>query len=183
MDDFDRVSWRHDNTSDSSRPTSSGTGIIDSFESHDINGKQPANPLTEEDDGTVHPPDLSTLGFGNGMDGVMECTVGSPLKENNGTKDAYISYLVTTHVCRSSLINRIWGANQPYRPISSRSSVPTFPCVDGSLISITYTERSIVNIQHAQSRHCQISSAWSMCGGIGSDPTLRKGGHGRCTAL
>lgn len=30
--------------------------------------------------------------------GVLECTVDTPLKENDGTKDAYISYLITTHV-------------------------------------------------------------------------------------
>ncbi len=28
----------------------------------------------------------------------LECTVGSPIKENDGTKDAFVSYLVTTHV-------------------------------------------------------------------------------------
>jgi hypothetical protein len=38
--------------------------------------------------------DLAGIG-----DGVLECHVDSPLKENDGTKDAYISYLVTTHVC------------------------------------------------------------------------------------
>lgn len=38
--------------------------------------------------------DLAGIG-----DGVLECQVDSPLKENDGTKDAYISYLVTTHVC------------------------------------------------------------------------------------
>lgn len=32
-------------------------------------------------------------------DGRLECTVEAPLKENDGTKDAYVSYLVTTHVC------------------------------------------------------------------------------------
>lgn len=32
----------------------------------------------------------------------LECTVGSPIKENDGTKDAFVSYLVTTHVCRLS---------------------------------------------------------------------------------
>ena len=37
--------------------------------------------------------DLAGIG-----DGVLECRVDSPLKENDGTKDAYISYLVTTHV-------------------------------------------------------------------------------------
>ncbi|KAK2599962.1 intercellular trafficking and secretion, partial [Conoideocrella luteorostrata] len=27
----------------------------------------------------------------------LDCTVGSPLKENDGSKDAFISYLITTH--------------------------------------------------------------------------------------
>jgi hypothetical protein len=35
---------------------------------------------------------------GIGVDGTLECTVDTPLKENDGTKDAYVSYLVTTHV-------------------------------------------------------------------------------------
>jgi hypothetical protein len=33
----------------------------------------------------------------------LECTVTQPIKENDGTKDAYISYLVTTHVSRPPL--------------------------------------------------------------------------------
>lgn len=36
-------------------------------------------------------------GMGLG-DEVLECNVSSPLKENDGTKDAFVSYLVTTHV-------------------------------------------------------------------------------------
>lgn len=31
-------------------------------------------------------------------EGRLDITVGSPQKENEGTKDAYISYLVSTHV-------------------------------------------------------------------------------------
>lgn len=38
----------------------------------------------------------STQGIGREK---LECTVGSPIKENDGTKDAFVSYLVTTHVC------------------------------------------------------------------------------------
>ncbi|RMZ79371.1 hypothetical protein DV738_g3366, partial [Chaetothyriales sp. CBS 135597] len=34
---------------------------------------------------------------GISRDGVLEVTVDTPLKENDGTKDAYVSYLVTTH--------------------------------------------------------------------------------------
>jgi sorting nexin-4 len=34
-----------------------------------------------------------------GLDGgTLECTVTQPIKENDGTKDAYVSYLVTTKV-------------------------------------------------------------------------------------
>src|SRR4051794_34603675 len=38
----------------------------------------------------------------------LECTVGHPLKENDGSKDAYISYLVTTHVCTFLDLLRTW---------------------------------------------------------------------------
>lgn len=31
-------------------------------------------------------------------EGMLECTVDKPQKENDGTKDAYISYLVATRV-------------------------------------------------------------------------------------
>ncbi len=40
--------------------------------------------------------DLDLAGVGNAT---LECTVTQPIKENDGTKDAYVSYLVTTHVC------------------------------------------------------------------------------------
>ena len=30
--------------------------------------------------------------------GVLECIVSNPNKENDGSKDAYVSYLVTTNV-------------------------------------------------------------------------------------
>ncbi|PTB68708.1 Phox-like protein, partial [Trichoderma citrinoviride] len=36
----------------------------------------------------------SSMGIGREK---LECTVGSPIKENDGTKDAFVSYLVTTH--------------------------------------------------------------------------------------
>jgi sorting nexin-4 len=30
---------------------------------------------------------------------ILECIVTEPHKENDGTKDAYVSYMITTHVC------------------------------------------------------------------------------------
>ena len=41
--------------------------------------------------------DLAGIG-----DGRLDCTVDTPLKENDGTKDAYVSYLVTTRVCHQA---------------------------------------------------------------------------------
>ena len=35
-------------------------------------------------------------------EGRLECIVGDPRKENEGTKNAYISYLVHTQVCLTS---------------------------------------------------------------------------------
>ena len=40
--------------------------------------------------------DLDLAGVGIAT---LDCTVAEPMKENDGTKDAYVSYLVTTHVC------------------------------------------------------------------------------------
>lgn len=98
-DDFDSVSWRHDAGSDvsGSRPTTSGTDAEESPGLHrDVNGKRRMSSAGHE------PPQAGPLadavdlaGIG---DGELECQVDSPLKENDGTKDAYISYLVTTHV-------------------------------------------------------------------------------------
>jgi len=50
------------------------------------------------------PPDhnadaVDTAGIG--PEGFLECVVGAPQKEHEGTKDAYISYSITTHVSAS----------------------------------------------------------------------------------
>ncbi|KAF5871609.1 putative vacuolar targeting protein atg24 protein [Botrytis fragariae] len=42
-------------------------------------------------------PNADALDLAGVGEGVLECTVGSPIKENDGTKDAFVSYLVTTH--------------------------------------------------------------------------------------
>ena len=42
----------------------------------------------------------------------LQCTVGTPLKENDGSKDAFVSYLITTHVsaCECARGSRSDGA-------------------------------------------------------------------------
>lgn len=95
-DDFDSVSWKHEVDSDVSRPTTSGTEPEESHRyDHDANGKRRMSSAHEEPQAGPLADAVDLAGIG---DGVLECRVDTPLKENDGTKDAYISYLVTTHV-------------------------------------------------------------------------------------
>ena len=102
--DFDSVSWRNESESNtgqqSTEETSAGTTLptrkpngkrrLSSQQQHQHHGRQ-TGQLAE-------PVDLGGIG-----DGFLECTVDSPLKENDGTKDAYVSYLITTTVGLSFL--------------------------------------------------------------------------------
>lgn len=92
--DFDSVSWRNEPDSDSSRPNTAGTSDRDgqNFKSSS-NGKRRISISPIQVGRNADRVDLAGVG-----DGRLECTVNTPLKENEGTKDAYVSYLVTTHV-------------------------------------------------------------------------------------
>ncbi|KAI5282641.1 intercellular trafficking and secretion [Ascosphaera aggregata] len=99
--DFDSVSWRNEGDDDNSRPSTADTDGHLFTADRDTNGR---NLLHHEEDESEAGPSSSGLRrrppdyAGIADDGVLECTVDAPLKENDGTKDAYISYLVTTHV-------------------------------------------------------------------------------------
>lgn len=102
-DDFDSVSWKHDPDSDVSRPTTASTDAAETGGiEHDSNGKRRMSSAEEEPQAGPLADAVDLAGIG---DGVLECRVDSPLKENDGTKDAYISYLVTTHVCAFSSLH------------------------------------------------------------------------------
>jgi sorting nexin-4 len=102
--DFDNVSWRNDPDTDTSRPPTSGTDADESSRPRGTaNGKRRMSSNHEPQAGTqADPVDLAGIG-----DGRLDITVDTPLKENDGTKDAYVSYLVTTHVSLLTLTNRI----------------------------------------------------------------------------
>jgi sorting nexin-4 len=92
-DDFDNVSWQ--NNPEAHDPVSSVVsprGVSEDEGSGDTNGKR--NMGGGQLGPKADPLDLAGVG-----EGVLECTVTSPIKENDGTKDAYVSYLVTTNVC------------------------------------------------------------------------------------
>ena len=96
--DFDSVSWRNDD-SDHSRPNTAGpSDDQDHSSTPRSNGRRKASmPVPQAGEG-ADAVDLA----GIGELGRLDCTVSSPLKEHDGTKDAYVSYLVTTDVCIST---------------------------------------------------------------------------------
>lgn len=99
-DDFANVTWQNDahgspaqapdgtfgdHGQDPGVPHSIASGIVQA---------EPAGDAT----------DLAGVGSGT-----LTCTVTVPIKENDGTKDSYVSYLVTTNVCVPlMIINRAY---------------------------------------------------------------------------
>ena len=96
--DFDSVSWQNDPDSDNSRPATAGPSHPDetTYEATS-SGKRKVSHSSAQAGADADAVDLAGIG-----DGRLDCTVDSPLKESGGTKDAYMSYLVTTNVrsCR-----------------------------------------------------------------------------------
>jgi sorting nexin-4 len=85
-DDFSHVSWDNDPRAGSS------TTVGDSRNGSDARyGSSATTPQHPE--GIADPLDLAGTGGG-----VLECHVSLPIKENEGTKDVFVSYLVTTNV-------------------------------------------------------------------------------------
>jgi sorting nexin-4 len=91
-DDFANVSWQSDEQQGRRRDMS--------IASHrDEDDATLGNPKVSRHGSTGplgrNPNPLDLAGVG---DAVLHCEVTNPIKENDGTKDAYVSYLVTTNV-------------------------------------------------------------------------------------
>lgn len=92
--DFDSVSWQNEPESEASRPPVSRARESGGHDGRPgANGKRRVSSASLQAGHNADAVDLAGVG-----DGRLECTVDTPQKENDGTKDAYISYLVTTHV-------------------------------------------------------------------------------------
>lgn len=93
-DDFDSVSWQNEGDSDNERQASAVTSESrDPVYGANPSGKRKAKQSSNQAGSTADAVDLAGIG-----DGRLDCIVDTPMKENGGTKDAYISYLVTTSV-------------------------------------------------------------------------------------
>lgn len=88
QDNFSNVSWQSD-------LGESGTGP----------SSRAADPMEDANNGMTGEPDLHGEEIGAHALGpeLLDCAVTSPIKENDGTKDAFVSYLITTEVSLSKL--------------------------------------------------------------------------------
>ena len=93
--DFDSVSWQNEPDSDGSRPNTSQSNYEASSSARKAVSGGSAQAGHQADE-----VDLAGIGEGS-----LDCKVDTPLKENDGTKDAYVSYLVTTHVRWRPILN------------------------------------------------------------------------------
>ncbi|CZT06591.1 related to sorting nexin 4 [Rhynchosporium agropyri] len=90
-DDFASVDWQND---------PAGHGVRSAVKNHggesEDDGSGNTNSQRRGSAGPLgrHADAMDLAGVG---EGVLECTVTQPIKENDGSKDAYVSYLVTTN--------------------------------------------------------------------------------------
>ncbi|ETI25857.1 hypothetical protein G647_02634 [Cladophialophora carrionii CBS 160.54] len=93
MDDhgeFDSVSWQREDA-----PQAESSAPFHSTLPERPAGGRRSDSLSSEPQAGDQADQVDLAGIGR--DGILEVTVDTPLKENDGTKDAYVSYLVTTH--------------------------------------------------------------------------------------
>jgi len=91
-DDFANVSWQID-------PAGKGLGTPITSPRDAQDGGNPNKKRRGSGDEPQAGRNADALDLAGVGEGTLECTVGSPIKENDGTKDAFMSYLVTTNVC------------------------------------------------------------------------------------
>lgn len=182
MDDnggFDSVQWDRDREGQAPEESTSASGfpaqssLTDRSVSRGRNGSTGSEPQAGENADAV---DLA----GIGPEGILECTVDTPLKENDGTKDAYVSYLISTHVgCQPSPHTSLMLCRPTSRPFRE----PNSPYVDVSQTSSTYAMPYIETFQPAPYLHFRRRTTWHMFEEIDSATTLRSGERGLSTVL
>ncbi|RDL33309.1 uncharacterized protein BP5553_08748 [Venustampulla echinocandica] len=89
-DDFANVSWQSDSAGQGARLSSPNPGV-------DAGEAAAGNPEDGRHGGGQPARNADPMDLAGMEGGVLECTVSSPIKENDGSKDAYVSYLVTTN--------------------------------------------------------------------------------------
>lgn len=153
-DDFDNVSWQNNPAAHGAASSVvSPRGVSDDEGPGDTNGKGNA--------GGGLGPNADALDLAGVGEGVLECTVTNPIKENDGTKDTYVSYLVTTNV--GCLLAQSTSANCD-RPHSLPFKSQQPPYADDLQTLFSYTRHYLKNTQHVRYRLYRTSTRWNMSG-------------------
>lgn len=109
--DFDSVSWEQDHDS---KTANAELDPPDNRFGSSSSGKRKASGSNAVPQAGSMADDVDLAGIG---EGTLQCTVDTPLKEHDGTKDAYVSYLITTQVRKpyfdgfprnSNDVKRLW---------------------------------------------------------------------------
>lgn len=94
QDNFSNISW---NSEPNGPAGSSSSGGYDGHDEEGANSKSPPpQPPLPQSEG-LDADDIQRLDPGLGGE-ILDCTVTDAHTENLGTKDAYVSYLITTNV-------------------------------------------------------------------------------------
>lgn len=88
--------------------------------------------------------DLDLAGVGNAT---LECTVTQPMKENDGTKDAYVSYLVTTHVRLPAAMLILILTPSDHLPVLCKTNDQCPQTLHGLCVSLQNVEQRIPSMR------------------------------------
>ena len=165
--DFDSVSWQNDEAeTDTSRPNTAITAEPgEPVYGANSSGKRKVGHSSNQAGEQADAVDLAGIGEAR-----LDLKVDTPLKENDGTKDAYVSYLVTTHV-RSPLRYYLGAAHslktvisnlKLHRPTSNPLQSLHVKSGDVSRISSFFTNNCPASIPNALSLLCPINTKWNM---------------------
>ena len=92
QDNFSNVSWHSESVGAGDEGPSSSS-IQTGFDTPERNGDEDEDAAAAA---AAAAEQLDPAGLGSE---VLECTVSQPLKENEGSKDVFVSYLISTYVC------------------------------------------------------------------------------------
>ena len=170
QDNFSNISWHSEQEAGAAASNTAASSHDASSPEYPGSGARAGGRTVEGEDANLEPAH---------GDEILECVVSSPNKENDGSKDAYVSYLITTHVCSSLYSLHGEGAN--HVPLSFLSHSQLFPhsserrrlCADASLILSFSIRCSAASTKAVLSHHCRISRGWSMFVATGSVRTSR----------
>jgi sorting nexin-4 len=89
QDNFSNISWHSEQESSTVVPSAAASAHESAASEYPGSSRQDGARTVEGEDANLEPAHGGEI---------LECVVSDPRKENDGTKDAYVSYMITTHV-------------------------------------------------------------------------------------